>query len=108
VARLAEEIVALARASLTRLDLDGQAVDVVLGGGVVQAGNGRLLDAIAEGLREVAPAASVQATASPPIVGAALLGLDALGAPPEAHERLRRELGAAVRDLDGNGRLGDG
>jgi hypothetical protein len=108
VARLAEEIVALARASLTRLDLDGQAVDVVLGGGVVQAGNGRLLDAIAEGLREVAPAASVQATASPPIVGAALLGLDALDAPPEAHERLRRELGAAVRDLDGNGRLGDG
>jgi len=108
VARLAEEIVALARASLARLDLNGEPVDVVLGGGVVQAGNGRLLDAIAQGLRDVAPAASVHATDSPPIVGAALLGLDELGAPPEAHERLRRELGAAVRDLDGNGRLGDG
>jgi hypothetical protein len=28
----------------------------------------------------------------PPIVGAALLGLDELGAPPEAHERARAEL----------------
>jgi N-acetylglucosamine kinase-like BadF-type ATPase len=108
VARLAEEIVALARASLERLDLNGQPVEVVLGGGVVQAGDGRLLDAIAAGLREVAPSANVRATDSPPIVGAALLGLDALGAPPEAHERLRRELAAAARDLDGNGRFGDG
>jgi len=108
VARLAEEIVALARASLERLSLNGEAVDVVLGGGVVQAGNGRLLDAIAAGLHEVAPAANVHATDSPPIVGAALLGLDELGAPPEAHDRLRRELSEAVRDLDGNGRLGNG
>jgi N-acetylglucosamine kinase-like BadF-type ATPase len=108
VARLADEIVALARASLERLSLNGEAVDVVLGGGVVQAGNGRLFDAIAAGLREVAPAASVHATDSPPIVGAALLGLDELGAPPEALERLRRELGGAVRDLDGNGRFGNG
>ena len=108
VARLAEEIVALARASLTRLELNGEAVDVVLGGGVVQAGNGRLLDAIAQGLRQVAPAAAVSATASPPIVGAALLGLDEVGAPAAAQDRLRRELGEAVRDLDGNGRFGDG
>ena len=108
VSRLAEEIVALARASLTRLELNGEPVDVVLGGGVVQAGNGRLLDAIAAGLREVAPAASVRATGSPPIVGAALLALDELDAPAEAHDRLRRELGVAVRDLDGNGRFGDG
>ena len=105
---LAEEIVALARASLARLDLNGERVDVVLGGGVLQAGNGRLLDAIAQGLHDVAPAASVHATDSPPIVGAALLGLDELGAPPEAHDRLRRELSEAVRDLDGNGRLGNG
>jgi N-acetylglucosamine kinase-like BadF-type ATPase len=108
VARLAEEIVALARASLERLQLNGEPVDVVLGGGVVQAGDGRLLDAIAAGLHAVAPAASVHATDSPPIVGAALLGLDELGAPPEAQERLRRELGEAVRDLDGNGRFGNG
>jgi N-acetylglucosamine kinase-like BadF-type ATPase len=108
VARLAEEIVALARASLERLQLNGEPVDVVVGGGVVQAGNGRLLDAISAGLRAVAPSASLRATDSPPIVGAALLGLDELSAPPEANERLRRELGAAVRKLDGNGRLGDG
>jgi hypothetical protein len=108
VARLAEEIVALARASLQRLELNGEPVDVVLGGGVVQAGNGRLLDAISAGLHAVAPSASLRATDSPPIVGAALLGLDELGAPPEVLERLRRELGAAVRKLDRNGRLGNG
>jgi hypothetical protein len=32
------------------------------------------------------------------VIGAALLGLDDLGAGPEAHERLRRELRDAVRD----------
>ena len=34
-----------------------------------------------------------------PIVGSALLGLDELGAPPEAQARLRAELGAAVDRL---------
>ena len=108
IARLAEEIVALAHASLERLDLRDAPVEVLLGGGVVQAGDGRLLDAIAGGLRGVAPGTTVRATDSPPIVGAALLALDELSAPAEAQDRLRRELGAAVRDLDRNGRFGDG
>jgi hypothetical protein len=107
VARLAEEVVALARASLNRLQLNGEPVDVVLGGGVLQAGNGTLIDAIAAGLGDVAPAARVRPADSPPIVGAALLALDEIGAPPEAHARVRRELGSAVRELDGDGRLGD-
>jgi hypothetical protein len=47
-------------------------------------------------MAEVAPAASVRLVDSAPIVGAALLGLDELGAPPAARERARRELGAAA------------
>jgi hypothetical protein len=43
-----------------------------------------------------APEAIVKAPSSPPIVGAALLGLDAIGAPAEAQQRVRRELEAAV------------
>ena len=39
-------------------------------------------------------------TESPPIVGAALLGLDAIGAAPEAHVRLREELGAAAEQFE--------
>jgi hypothetical protein len=38
----------------------------------------------------------VRTTTSAPIVGAALLALDRLGAGVEAQRRVRRELGAAV------------
>jgi N-acetylglucosamine kinase-like BadF-type ATPase len=103
VLRLADEIVAFARAALTRLGLTREPVEVLLGGGLVQAGNGRLVDAIGAGLGEVGPSIAVRATALPPIVGAALLGLDELGAKPGAHERLRREFGAAVDRVEGDG-----
>ena len=102
VDRLASEVVALARVSLERLDLTNEPTEVLLGGGLLRAGDGRLLAAIDAGMREVAPAVSVRATASPPIVGAALLGLDELGAGPEAQTRIRAELGAAVEEVEGS------
>jgi len=100
VDRLASEVVALARVALTRLELTQDPVEVLLGGGVLQQGDGRLVDAIDAGLRDVGPAITVRATASRPIVGAALLGLDELEAGPEAQERVRRELGQAVERLE--------
>jgi hypothetical protein len=48
----------------------------------------------------VSPQLSVHVTASPPIVGAALLGLDELRADADAQARLRRELTAAVQGLE--------
>jgi N-acetylglucosamine kinase-like BadF-type ATPase len=96
VDRLAAEVVALAGAALGRLGLGGSPVEVLLGGGLLRAGDERLLGAIEAGLAEVGPAIAVHATDSPPIVGAALLGLDELGAGAEAQERIRRELGEAV------------
>jgi N-acetylglucosamine kinase-like BadF-type ATPase len=103
VERLAEEIVALARVALTRLDLAGHPVEVLLGGGLLQAGDGRVTAAIEEGLRGVGGQIVVRAAHSPPIVGAALLGLDELGAGPEAQARLRRDLGDAAARVEPSG-----
>ena len=101
VARLADEVVALARVALARLELTSEPVEVLLGGGVLQSAGGDLLDAIREGLRAVGPDITVRPTATPAIVGAALLGLDDLGADGEAQERLRRELAAAFSSTEG-------
>jgi len=98
--RLAAEVVALVRAALTRLDLRDQPVEILLGGGVLRSADGRLIDAIEAGLRDVAPKAIVHRTESPPIVGAALLALDAVGADAAAQQRARDELGAAVGRLE--------
>jgi len=92
--RLADEIAALARVALERLSLSVEPVEVLLGGSLILAADGPLVDSVAERLQEVAPAATVKSTSSPPIVGAALLGLDELGADAPSRERLRRELGA--------------
>jgi N-acetylglucosamine kinase-like BadF-type ATPase len=96
VDRLAAEIVAFARAALTRLRLSSAPVEVLLGGGVMRSADGPLLDAVAAGLAEVGPSLVARVVADPPIAGAALLGLDELGAPRAARERARRELAAAV------------
>jgi N-acetylglucosamine kinase-like BadF-type ATPase len=101
VQRLADEVVALARVALTRLDLSDRPVEVLLGGGVLQDVDGDLLATIQNGLREIGTEITVRPTASPAIVGAALLGLDELDADETAQERLRQELGAAFERLDG-------
>ena len=97
VDRLAAEVVALARVALERLELQRVPAEVLLGGGLLQATNGRLLGAIETGLHETVPAAVVRQAVSPPIVGAALLALDEIGVSGEAQERLRSELAAAVK-----------
>jgi N-acetylglucosamine kinase-like BadF-type ATPase len=88
--RLAAEVLALVHASIERLELGGAAIEVLLGGGMFRAGDGRLLGAIEAGL---GPEVELRVAASEPIVGAALLGLDELGAGPEALARARSELG---------------
>jgi N-acetylglucosamine kinase-like BadF-type ATPase len=88
VERLVGEVVALARVALTRLQLEREPVEVLLGGGLLQTADGRLVDGIAAGLRDVGPAITVRATMSPAIVGAALLGLDELGAGTGEQEHL--------------------
>ena len=96
VRRQAEEVVALAVAAMRRLDVLGERFDVVLGGGVLTAGHALLMDAIHRLLLEAAPLASTTVVRTPPVVGAALLGLDRIDATPSARERLRDQFRAPV------------
>jgi N-acetylglucosamine kinase-like BadF-type ATPase len=89
VRRLAEEIVLLVRVALERIAPLPEPPDVVLGGGVLQAGNVLLLGAIDAGLEQLALPHTLIVVDAPPVVGAALRALDALGADPAAHQRLR-------------------
>ena len=89
VHRQAAEIVALAATSIRRLGVLDEPIDVILGGGVVTAGHALLMDEIARLLGEAAPHAVLRVVEAPPIVGAALLGLDRIDAADGAQERLR-------------------
>jgi N-acetylglucosamine kinase-like BadF-type ATPase len=89
VERQADEVSALATVVLRRLGLLTRTVEVVLGGGVLAARDSLLMAAIQERFARVAPRAKLVVVDAPPILGAALLGLDTAGAPPQAHERLR-------------------
>jgi N-acetylglucosamine kinase-like BadF-type ATPase len=91
VRRLADEVVALVRVALERIAPVPEPPDVVLGGGVLQARNELLLGAIDAGLERVDVPHSLVVVDAPPVVGAALRALDALGADSSAQERLRSD-----------------
>jgi N-acetylglucosamine kinase-like BadF-type ATPase len=76
--RLAAELVAMARALIRRLHLSRLDPDIVLGGGVFRTDDQAFFDAIAEGIAGVAPGARLVRLTAPPVVGAALIGLDRL------------------------------
>ena len=106
VARLAEEVVTMIGVALERLGLTKTPVEVVLGGGLMESQDHRLIGAVASGLEKVAPRASAKVTSSPPVVGAALLGLDELQAAPEAQTRAREELANAFKTIETPGPQG--
>ncbi|MFJ9318430.1 N-acetylglucosamine kinase [Streptomyces globisporus] len=89
VKRQAHEVVAMAAVALDRLDLLEEEVPVLLGGSVLAARHPQLNDRIAALLAARAPKAEVRVVSEPPVLGAALLGLDRTGAGPEVHRRLR-------------------
>ncbi|MFI8435657.1 N-acetylglucosamine kinase [Streptomyces sp. NPDC079020] len=91
VNRLAEEVVAMASVALGRLGLLDEEAPVVLGGSVLAARHPQLDDGIARLLAARAPKAVVRVVSQPPVLGAALLGLDHVGAAPEVHRRLRAQ-----------------
>jgi N-acetylglucosamine kinase-like BadF-type ATPase len=89
VARQATEIVSLVRVAADRLGLLEAQYGVVLGGSVLAARHALLNDAVAAGIRAHSPRASITVVTQPPVTGAALLALDALGASRGAAARLR-------------------
>jgi N-acetylglucosamine kinase-like BadF-type ATPase len=94
VDRQVAEVVAMAAAVIRRLELAGTDVEVACGGGLFAGGGPAFFERIGAGVRQLAPRARLTRVTAPPVLGAALLGLDRLGAPPGAAERLRATLTA--------------
>lgn len=89
VLRLADEICLMVGAVAERLGLADTAVPVVLGGSMLTARDRLLSERLADGLAARVPKALPRVVDVPPIVGAALLGLDRIGADPGSQARLR-------------------
>jgi N-acetylglucosamine kinase-like BadF-type ATPase len=93
--RQAEEIFLMVDVAARRLGLtdpqvrEGQPVPVVLGGSLMTARDPLLSGAIADRVMARIPDAIIRIVDVPPVAGAALLGLDHVGAPPSAAARLR-------------------
>jgi N-acetylglucosamine kinase-like BadF-type ATPase len=89
--RQAEEICLMAEVAARRLGLDAanEPVPVVLGGSLMTARDPLLTGAISQRLSASIPGAEIRIVDVPPVVGAALLGLDHVGAPASAAARLR-------------------
>jgi N-acetylglucosamine kinase-like BadF-type ATPase len=83
VDQMAEEVVTMARVVLSRLGIEKTEAEVVLGGGVLRAQPPALMERIAVHAAAEIPLAAMVVAADPPVIGAALLGLDALGLTPE-------------------------
>jgi N-acetylglucosamine kinase-like BadF-type ATPase len=83
VDQMAEEVVIMARVIIGRLGIEKTRAEVVLGGGVLRAQPLVLMERIAAHATIKIPYAELIVAADPPVIGAALLGLDALGLTPE-------------------------
>ena len=90
---IGDEIVVTANAAIRRLSLTRTDVHVVLGGGVLRAADEDLLGRIRRGIVAEAPRAQIVRLEAPPILGAALIGLDLMRAPAGSRARLRQSLG---------------
>jgi len=98
VERQADEIAIMATAAIRKLRMRDLDPDVVLGGGIFRNRWAPFFERIAAGVQADAPAAQIVRLTAPPVVGAAMLGLDLLGAGPAAHARTRA--GLTHRRLD--------
>ena len=91
---LADEAVLLARSAIRHLRLARLELDVVLSGGIFRTMDSSFHERVRGGILRFAPQATVLPLKAPPVVGAALLGLDRREPPnrEEAEKRLRGEL----------------
>ena len=67
---------------------------MVLGGGIFDTDDAGFHARVAAGIHALAPRARLRRLGAPPVLGAALLGLDAIGAGEDAKDRLRAALTA--------------
>jgi N-acetylglucosamine kinase-like BadF-type ATPase len=81
IIQLGKEVGLTAGVLAKRLGMDQEDVEVVLGGSVFKGRGPLLLETITQTVHEYAPRARVKRTDHEPVVGAALLALEAIGAP---------------------------
>ncbi|WP_399925435.1 N-acetylglucosamine kinase [Streptomyces kanamyceticus] len=98
VDRMADEVVAMSTVALDRLALLDEEAPVLLGGSVLAARHPQLDDRVRLLLSERAPKARPRVVTARPVLGAALLGLDQAGAPPETYARVRSHYEGGTRD----------
>jgi len=96
IERQAEEILAQHRVAVDRLALRDTPHTLVLGGGVLRARHRQLHELVVAGARRQAPRVEISVPTEPPVVGAALLALDAL-APPQVSGPVEESVRAAMR-----------
>jgi N-acetylglucosamine kinase-like BadF-type ATPase len=89
---LADEIGIFATAAITRLGVEGDAVEVVLGGGIFETDDTLFHERVAASIHAVAPRAVLLRLDAPPVLGAALIGLDVVGADDSAKAKVRAAL----------------
>lgn len=90
--QMVDEIVVTANAAVRRLHLTQRDVHVVLGGGILRNADRTMIDRIASGIQAAAPDAVILRLEAPPVLGAALIGLDEIRASAAARARLRQAL----------------
>jgi N-acetylglucosamine kinase-like BadF-type ATPase len=89
--RVADELALMAGAIGRRLRVARRDVDVVLVGSVFRTTDTAFHDRVRAGIRMALPRAHIERLSAPPVLGAALLGLDELGGRRAAAERRLRE-----------------
>ena len=111
VDRLADELVAMATALIRRTRQERAEPEIVLAGGVFRTRERGFYASLEAGIRRVSPGATLVRLELPPVLGAALMGLEALGldapALERAEARLRRELAAHAGATDAKGAGGE-
>ena len=94
--RLADELAGMARALIRRLRLGQLDPEVVLAGGVFRTVDAAFHARLRAGVLAAAPRASIVRLTAPPVLGAALIGLDRLSSggatPADVEARLRAAL----------------
>jgi N-acetylglucosamine kinase-like BadF-type ATPase len=94
IAAFGDEVAIMANALIRRLHLTRTDVEVVLGGGVLQAGNDELLAIATAGITARAPAAQVRVLGVPPVYGAVVEAFSQVGGERTSLDRLYAALAA--------------
>jgi N-acetylglucosamine kinase-like BadF-type ATPase len=92
ISRLADELATMATAMARRMHVARSDVEIVLAGGLVGTDDATFHARFSTTLHRALPRSVVRVLRAPPVLGAGLIGLDLIGAPDAAKDRLVAEL----------------